>query len=459
VSIIQAVQAAVAGGGGPPPPPPTLNNYFFQGASTAWGTQSQSPTPANQDTRYPNGATNQALYFNGLTWTLSQSLGLCNEIEVDMWIYPAANNCIIMTEQDNTVENTGYTYVMLEIDSSNQIRARSWPQNGGSALISAPITLNAWHHVYFRHSGGIARLEVDGALSGTDIYDRGAPGTTYLGIGTFSQTGITSSSRFQGKVDSVQFRSYNFVGSSWAGSNFQYRPSLMVELDANNGSAYNQNNPTVWNDTSGNGYNATLYNSPTYYSAGPNYFTFDRNSLQYGLVPNIGNLPRFTVEGLFRISEPYTNIRSTAVVATVFDLADDANIDYGYVNYCIGTNGNAEFNAYWYGQFFDGALWRQPNAGFVGYSNTWFHAVVTYDGETLRFYKNGTQIGSSVLYSTPQANGGPVRIARRWDGYDNQSDNYFPGDIGIVRIWANAMSPGDVQQRYAAAVNLGYPGI
>lgn len=464
MSIIQAVQASIQGQAGPPPPPPTVGSYFFQGSNQSYLLQS-NPTPANQPVIFPNGDSSSALTFNN-TWSVTQALGLCNDIEIDLWIYPTANNCIIVTEQDSTTENTGYTYAMIEIDSANCIRARSWPQSGNNAIISAPITLNAWHHIYFHHIAGQAYLEVDGVLSGTDSYSRAAPGNTYIGIGTFSVTAITTTNRYQGRIDTLQIRSVNFIGSSWAGSNLTYRPSIQFELDANNPGAYDINNPTVWSDTSGAGRNCALYGSPTYVPDGSAtgtpaaYFTFDRNSLQYGQIPNIPGMNRWTVEAVYRISEPYTSIRATSVVTTVFDLANGGPITYGYVNYCIGTNGNQEFTANWVGQYFDGGVWRTTNGIVPSYTNTWYHVIVTYDGQNLRVYKNGLEQGSASLTTAPSTDGGgPVRIARRWDGYDNQSDNYFPGDIGFVRLWYGAMSPGDVSKQYDQAVTRGYPQI
>ena len=48
-------------------------------------------------------------------------------------------------------------------------------------------------------------------------------------------------------------------------------------------------------------------------------------------------------------------------------------------------------------------------------------------------------LNSSLSYSgTSSANGGKVRVARRWDSLVN-TINFFPGDIGIVRIYNQAM--------------------
>lgn len=458
MSIIQTLQGSILTNSGSPPPPPIEGIYYYNGGSTAWGTQLNM---ASQTIRFSDGTSAPVLYFNTAAYTVSQSLNTCNDIEVDLWIYPMSNNRIIVTEQGQPDENTGYHYVMIEIDNTSRIRARSWPQTGMAAIISDPITLNAWHHIYFRHSSGQARLEVDGVLSGTDNYARTPPGVSHIGIGTYSVTGITNNNRFHGRTNFVQVRNFNFVGSSWAGSNLQYRPSLQFELDANNPNAYNVGTPTVWNDTSGNSNNCTLYGSPTYVNVGPNYFTFNRNSFQYGQIPTITGITRWTVEAVYRISEPYTNIRSTSVITTIYDLADGgATPDYGYVNYCIGTTGNAEFSANWYGQFFDNVVWRQTQGSFVGYANTWFHIIVTYDGENLQLYKNGSAVGApGIYYDNTLANGGAIRIARRWDGVDSEVDNYFPGDIGIVRLWFGAMSPGDVLKQYNQAVSAGYPGI
>jgi hypothetical protein len=64
--------------------------------------------------------------------------------------------------------------------------------------------------------------------------------------------------------------------------------------------------------------------------------------------------------------------------------------------------------------------------------------VGTYDKTTLKQYINGT-LDNSLSYSgTSSANGGKVRIARRWEGPVN-TIHFFPGDIGVVRIYNQAL--------------------
>lgn len=463
MSIVQTVQAAiVTGAPGEPPAPQPVGVYAWNGAMTPWYSQS-NPTPADSPVIFPDGFQSSALTFSN-TWTVSQNLGLCNEIEVQMWIYPTSNNCIIVTEQGQAAENTGYHYAMIEIDSSNRIKARSWPQNGPQALTSDPITINAWHHIYFRHSSGTARLEVDGVLVGTDNYARSAPGNSFIGIGSYSITGITSNNRYQGRIHNVQIRNYNFVGSAYAGSNTTYRPSIQFDLDANKN--YDPATPNIWHNSAFPAYDCTLYGSPTYVADGSAtgtpaaYWTFDRNNLQFGQIQNIPNINVWTIEGLYRLSASYSTINATAVITTIFDLDGGASPDYGVVNFCLGTNGDQVFNANWYGQFFAGGNWRKSIGSNVSYTNSWYHLMATYDGVYLQLYKNGQPLGSPAQFNiASSANGGAIRIGRRWDGADFSSDNYFPGDIAKVGLWYGAMSPGDVYKRYQEAVAQGYPQI
>lgn len=86
--------------------------------------------------------------------------------------------------------------------------------------------------------------------------------------------------------------------------------------------------------------------------------------------------------------------------------------------------------------------------------------MATYDGVNLQLYKNGQPLSTPANFNiVSSANGGAIRIGRRWDGADNATDNYFPGDIAKVALWYGAMSPGDVYQRYQEAVAQGYPQI
>lgn len=184
-----------------------------------------------------------------------------------------------------------------------------------------------------------------------------------------------------------------------------------------------------------NGFNdATLVNTPTYVAPSPTYFDFDPASGEKATVPDLGDLNRWTVESWFRVTSSLTG-QVTAVVCNQFDSSN--------LNFSMGTNRSPTSYNICIG-FYDGA-WR-TTTGFAPTLNTWYHCVGTYDGTTIRQYVNAVQ-DSTLSYSGTSQSGGEVRIASRWDSQTAPTD-FFPGDVGLVRIWDSALTASQVQELY-----------
>lgn len=213
---------------------------------------------------------------------------------------------------------------------------------------------------------------------------------------------------------------------------------LQLYLDAGNTTSYNGSG-TTWYDLSGNSRNATLVNTPTYDGAtNGGLFSFDDASFEYATAPNIGDLSTFTVETWCRVHKSLTG-KVTSVVTNQYDLSTK-------LNYSIGTNRAPTSYNMSFG-YFNGA-WRNVD-GFAVSLNTWYHLVGTYDGTTLKFYKNNA-LDTQLNYSGTPASGGGIRIARRWDDIDNNSINFFDGDISIVRIYNTPLNTTQIAQNYNA---------
>lgn len=189
---------------------------------------------------------------------------------------------------------------------------------------------------------------------------------------------------------------------------------------------------TTW--TAENGSDATLVNTPTYTSPSPTYFSFAPASAEKATVPDLGDLNQWTVEAWFRVTSSLTG-QVTAVVCNQFD--------GGNLNFSMGTN-NAPSSYTISVGFFNGA-WR-TTTGFAPTLNTWYHCVGTYDGTTIRQYVNAVQ-DTTLSYSGTPVSGGEVRIASRWDSQSAPGD-FFPGDIGLVRIWNSALTASQIQELY-----------
>jgi len=217
---------------------------------------------------------------------------------------------------------------------------------------------------------------------------------------------------------------------------FGYSGAMRINPTSWEPGPYTFKPPTnVWRSTNETYRYVTLFNTPTFTSGPPAYFSFDAAGLEYGSAQNIGDLSRWTVEVWFRVTSSLSG-QTMMIVGNAFNGSN--------LNFSIGTNSspnNFTINT----GFFDGA-WH--TAGVLAPTlNTWYHVIGTYDGNYISQYVNGLLQQSTAYVGLPQS-GGEVYIAKRWD--NGASTDHFPGDIGLANIYAGAMTAGEVAKRWEA---------
>ena len=233
---------------------------------------------------------------------------------------------------------------------------------------------------------------------------------------------------------------YNWAPNAYffnTNTNNYVNTNLFLNLDAGNSSSYSGTG-TTWADLSGNSRNATLINNPTFNSSQNGYFHFTDTSFQYADTTTVPSLTNWTIEAWYRPTKSLTG-KVTAILTNQFDLTNKINYSLG--NIFAPTSYNI------CGGFYDGT-WRRTT-GLVPTLNTWYQGAVTYNGSVITQYSNGTS-QTTLTYAGTSQSGGTVRIARRWDSPDNDSGNFFDGDISIVRIYNTSLSPSQILQNYNA---------
>jgi hypothetical protein len=212
---------------------------------------------------------------------------------------------------------------------------------------------------------------------------------------------------------------------------------LLINLDSGNLTSYSGTGST-WYDLVGTANNATLFNSPTYSSSYNGILQFDDASLEYGTIPNIGNLSNWTVEVWFRLTTSLTG-KVTSIVSNQFNNS--------VLNFSIGTNNMPTNSNLAVGFYNLGSGGWKSTTGFVPVVGSWYQVVGTYDGSTIRQYVNGVASGGTLNTIVSSQSGGEIRLMRRWDEILS-AGNFVDGDLSIVKIYNTVLSSSDILQSY-----------
>lgn len=110
----------------------------------------------------------------------------------------------------------------------------------------------------------------------------------------------------------------------------------------------------------------------------------------------------------------------------------------GYMFYA-GSNNRWQF---WTG---NGSGWNTLDAGAL-VPNEWVHLAASYDGTTVRFYRNG-----SLMAATPATvlvnSEFPLRLGA--GGTEGPGQYWFPGNVDDVRLYQEALTDTDISLLYA----------
>ena len=196
---------------------------------------------------------------------------------------------------------------------------------------------------------------------------------------------------------------------------------LVVHLDAGNSNSY-PGSGTTWYDLSGNGNDATLYNTPTHNaSTNGGIFSFNNSQSEYAIIPGNYSTTTSTVIAFAR----YTNTSSNGRVISANN------------NWLMGWHANNIDKYYAEG-------WVSSTSGSTG-TTDWicYAATGNYSADQWELYKNGTSIVG------PNANGsqGPntINLAR-----SGQYGEYADCEIGVVLVYNRILTASEVTQNFDA---------
>lgn len=364
---------------------------------------------------------------------------------IEGWFYPTAfqsGDKLLMRDDGNT---NRYWQIQLSGTSGAVqflgVAPTAWQYNFTS---TKNLTLNTWNHVAVTINAATdtAYMYFNGRQVGSDT----ATGDLVTGARQIEMGGtVLGSYSLKGKIDQVRIFNY---ARTMAQINWDYNrgdPVGWWKFDECQGNPY---------DSSGNG------NNVTWYGTGGGTQTVLGTCTTSGTAWGNGEAGKYNASLNFDGGDDYVN--NTSLSGTVLDFDDKslisislwAKIGGGANDYLIelpeisaGNNGpGIQYDS---GNIYFHIVTHSDNSITDVYTpvNTsqWYMLTLTYDGTTLKGYKDGRLIGShDVILGTGLKHAAKeLNIGRfgTWGGY-------FNGQIDDVRIYNYALTPQQIKSLY-----------
>ncbi len=206
--------------------------------------------------------------------------------------------------------------------------------------------------------------------------------------------------------------------------------SLRLNLEAFNPSSYSGSG-NIWYDLSGNGFNASLINGPTFSTDGTGCIVLDGSNDYISLSTNGFAPASLSIEWWIKKSPGDTD---------------------GYIH-VVDNYDNPETRFYMTDTNFQAALYDAGAYRWTGNiasitTDTWYHAVATITNGSQKFYVNGVQTASNSGFydggNSPEHTIGTYN--RPGAGYGG----YWKGKIAAYRFYTKVLTQQEVLQNFNA---------
>lgn len=187
-----------------------------------------------------NGSNQYLITPNIRTYFKNVNTSIQTSFTMSFWVYPTANNGILVYELESTTLNNGWNASTIDI-VNGYVKYRVW--NGPVITSPSTINLNQWYHIAMVYDGANLKGYINGVLQGTQTTARIIPtaGQFYaVGAGGDQNLGTNA----YGKFNLAQFKIYNLPFSD--SDILQDYESRKTEFDYTIHSPSTNSNPTYW---------------------------------------------------------------------------------------------------------------------------------------------------------------------------------------------------------------------
>jgi hypothetical protein len=209
---------------------------------------------------------------------------------------------------------------------------------------------------------------------------------------------------------------------------------LVLALDAANKKSY-PGSGTTWNDLSGNAKNGTLQNGVGYSTIGGGTLTFDgvNDIVNFGIGNTFFPIPQFTIDIWFR---SLGTVPTTGTSPSLYGFTYGIRCFVGTSSLSFSVDNGSDVSA-------------TSTLGSIPFRNgSWYNSTMTHTGSINSMYINGA-FNVSVNRSWSGTSRWPTNA---WNlGRDNNNSfQFFFGNIGQCKIYNRAITPDEIQQNFNA---------
>lgn len=359
------------------------------------------------------------------------------DFTLEMWIL--SRNVGITAVPFGKRNNTSTYAPIIAVHESNanltiylSSNGTSWSMSGGAGITIGTMVVNKWHHVAIVRNGNIITGYFDGV--GTQIANTSSAFTT--NTHNFNIGGDATTNYLNGSVSNFRI----VKGTALYTSNFTPHVSELTAVP--NTKLLTCQKGTI-TDTSVSGHSITVTGNAAAVYNDSSHFTFDGSNdyVSFASASELQflNILPYTLESWMY---PTSNPGSSKWVG-IFNREDSSGGSRDGYNLWINgpTSNTLNLSSE---RFYSGT------ATAVGYTfnnsdllNKWHHIVVTYDGTTLKLYRNGEQLDSSSSTGNITNTSKTLEIGRR-------ITHYFTGRLSTQRIYNQAFTSTEITQNFNA---------
>jgi hypothetical protein len=302
---------------------------------------------------------------------------------------------------------------------------------------SVSVSDNSWHQVTVTRSSNTFRIYVDGELAGSQTHTN-----TLSNLGTQPLIGrytIAGGGRFVGSIGRIVLLPKALSGAEVLTDFATYKTRFAITTGACTAAptllldASSYTVPAAeWSDTSENGLNATLFNSPVFSASFGGYFAFN-GSTHYATLPNSASFnlgsQNFSLVTYVRTS----TYSSDSYYRRIFALSNGGNRADNFQLILDTGSGSA------YMWSNSGAL---DKVGLIPISdNVWHQVAVTRIGGTFRLYVDGV-LDVTQNYAGVMTNNNTTPVIGRYQS--TSSAGRFNGSIAKLALIPCGLSSSQV---------------